>query len=255
MPSGNMKIPAVILGMEENGLGVARPLAGEGIPCIALATPWWNPACKTSRCRVVHSSAWTKEAVVEDLLKLGRSLEGKAPVLITKDEPVLWISEARDELSKYFEINLPTEETVNLLMDKQLFTKIARQEGWPVPLTWFVNSRDELDRHLGEMVYPCILKPATKNSEFRSKSPKKAWKIFNAEELTRIYDMVAQWEAEVVIQEWIEGGDDRVAYCLTMTATAGLWRCSRGGNFGSGQSSVAIRPSRRPPLKSGPRKS
>jgi D-aspartate ligase len=27
--------------------------------------------------------------------------------------------------------------------------------------------------------------------------------------------MVAQWEKEVVIQEWINGGDDRVAYCLT----------------------------------------
>ena len=27
--------------------------------------------------------------------------------------------------------------------------------------------------------------------------------------------MVAQWEKEVVIQEWIQGGDERIAFCLT----------------------------------------
>ncbi|UCD64228.1 MAG: hypothetical protein JSW34_01980 [Candidatus Zixiibacteriota bacterium] len=207
--------PAVIIGMEENGLGVARPLARLNIPCVGFATPWRNPACRTNACRVIHATSWEKEAVIDDLSRMGQTLGQKAPILITKDEPVLWISEAREELSRYFHINLPDQETVNLLMDKQQFTRLALEEGWPLPLTWFICSRAELISHLSEIVYPCILKPAVKNSVFRQKSPRKAFKIFSTEELLRVYDMVAQWEEEVVIQEWIEGGDERVAYCLT----------------------------------------
>lgn len=207
--------PAVIIGIEENGLGVARPLAKLGVSCIGLATPSWHPSNYTNSCRIVRATAWTKEAVIADMIRIGRGLKARAPVLITKDEPVLWFSEARDELEPYFVLNLPDPETVNLLMDKQRFTELARREGWPVPLTWFINSREELQQHLGEIVYPCILKPAVKNSVFRSKAPKKAWRLTEKDELIATYEMVAQWEKEVVVQEWIEGGDERVAYCLT----------------------------------------
>ena len=53
------KPPAVIVGMESNGLGVARSLSPRKMPLIALATPRWNPACKTNTCEVVYSSAWS----------------------------------------------------------------------------------------------------------------------------------------------------------------------------------------------------
>ena len=206
---------AVIIGMEENGLGVARALAKKKIPCIGFSTPSWHAAWKTNTARIVRASAWNKEAVVSDLIALGQTLETKAPILITKDEPVLWISEAREELSQYFEINLPDDKTVTLLMDKHRFTELAMQRNWPIPLTFFINDREKLMSKLSEIVYPCILKPAVKNSIFRIHSPMKAFKLFNEDSLVATYDMVAQWEKEVVIQEWIEGEDNRVAYCLT----------------------------------------
>jgi predicted ATP-grasp superfamily ATP-dependent carboligase len=33
--------------------------------------------------------------------------------------------------------------------------------------------------------------------------------------LIQTYEMVSAWEKEVVVQEWIAGGDDRVGFCLT----------------------------------------
>lgn len=215
MIKSSQKTPAVVVGLEKNGLGVARALAQAKIPCICLATPSWNPAWKTNTCRLVVTREWRKDIVVEDLIRLGQTFEAKAPLLITKDEPVLWVSEARAELEPYFQINLPDKETVNLLMDKRLFTEMAIKEGWPIPFTWFVDTRDQLMTRLEEVIYPCILKPATKNSAFRKHSPQKVFKIFETETLIRTYEMVAQWEKEVVIQEWIEGGDERVAFCLT----------------------------------------
>lgn len=207
--------PALVIGFEINGLGVTRALASHKIPSIGLSTPSWNPSWWTNSCRVIPSSAWTKESIIDDLTRIGRSLSDKAPIIITKDEAVLWISEAREQLSAYYRINLPAENVVNGLMDKQRFNRLAMAEGWPVPKTWFVSNHSDFTLVLPKMIYPCILKPAVKNSLFRTKAPLKAWRIGEQRELIRIYEMVAQWEKEVVIQEWIEGGDDRVAFCLT----------------------------------------
>ncbi|UCG61157.1 MAG: hypothetical protein JSV52_12635 [Candidatus Zixiibacteriota bacterium] len=212
---GNSNLPiAIVVGLEENGLGVTRPLARNNIPCIGFATPGWNPAYRTNSCRVIHASAWTKEAFVSDLIRLATTLDAKSPLLITKDEPVLWISEHREELSRYYEINLPDPEIVRLLMDKQRFTRLAVSRGWPVPETHFINSPEELRAQVEEIVFPCILKPAVRTSTFRQHSATKAWKVSNQDELLCAYETVARWEKEVVVQEWIEGGDERVTYCL-----------------------------------------
>lgn len=206
---------AVIVGMENNGLGVARALSMVKIPAIGLAGPYWSPSCETNACKVIYNNSWTHEGVVSDLKSIGRGLNQKAPLIITKDEPVLWISESRKEIEEFYEINLPDHSVVELLMDKNRFHELSIKEGWPLPMTWGIDNRDELGARLKEIVYPCILKPRIKNMEFRKNTFKKAFIVRDERELIAVYDWVAQWEREVVIQEWIEGGDDRIAYCLT----------------------------------------
>jgi predicted ATP-grasp superfamily ATP-dependent carboligase len=100
-------------------------------------------------------------------------------------------------------------------MNKRKFQELSAIEDWPSPKTWEINNKDELLSCLEDLVYPCILKPQIKNSAFRKYGPKKAFKILNEDELIDVYEIVAQWEKEVVIQEWIKGGDDRVGFCLT----------------------------------------
>jgi D-aspartate ligase len=206
--------PAVIVGLEANGLGVARALAGRGIACIGLTPPGRNPCRATRACKVVTLPTWSREACLEGLHKVGQDLNEKAPLLITKDEPVLWIAEHQEELSRFFAINLPDVDTTDLLMSKRRFVEWAARLNWPVPQTWFIDEPIDLYDVLPEVVYPCILKPQVKNSAFRAHSPAKAFKCDGRTELIRAYELVAQWEPEVVIQEWIEGGDERVAYCL-----------------------------------------
>ena len=209
------KPAAVIVGMEENGLGVARALSALNIPLIALAGPRWNPCCETDTCTISPSSSWTHEGVINDLKLIGKKLDAKAALLITKDEPVLWISESRQQIQDFYEIYLPDHDIVSVLMDKAKFYELAKKEGWPVPITWIANNKDEIISLRKDVLYPCILKPGVKNSEFRKHAPKKSFIIHSPRELIETYDMVAQWEKEVVIQEWIQGGDDRIAFCLT----------------------------------------
>jgi predicted ATP-grasp superfamily ATP-dependent carboligase len=162
----------------------------------------------------VRAKAWNEDAVIADLIAVGRTLGAKAPLLITKDEPVLWISRNRDVLSEFFEIALPSAETVQLLMDKTRFDSLARERDWPIPRTWRAATRDELEQAAGQIPFPCILKPAVKNSEFRLHSPKKAFRLENSRSLFETYDLVAAWEPDVIVQEWIGGGDERVAFAL-----------------------------------------
>ncbi|MCM3902772.1 MAG: hypothetical protein ND866_13795, partial [Pyrinomonadaceae bacterium] len=211
-----MKLPtAVIVGMETNGLGVSRALSTYKIPCIGLAGPHWASSCLTNTCHIIYAKSWSKEEIISNLKSIGERLNHKAPLLITKDEPVLWVSECRDELSQFFSINLPSKEVVNLLMSKTKFLKLAKSEKWPVPLTWEINNEDELLYSLREITFPCILKPQLKNHEFRKHSPRKAFKLYRQDELIQSYRMVSQWEREVIIQEWVEGRDDQIVFCLS----------------------------------------
>lgn len=205
---------AVIVGLEANGLGVARSLASQGVRAIALASPWSNPCCYTNACAVITGSSWSADGVVGDLMSIGRRLEQKAPLLITKDQAVLWVSEARDELGQFFNIALPDRETVNLLMSKVEFLDLAQREGWPVPRTWTIDSKPELVSIQDQIPYPCILKPRVKNDAFRRYSPKKAFRTSSQQELLQVYDMVSAWEQEAVLQEIIDGGDDQIGFCL-----------------------------------------
>src|SRR5262245_27768068 len=129
------RVPAVIVGFETNGLGVARALRRDGIQSISLGGSQWSPVCSSRSSTVFMSSAWSEDAVISDLVAIGKRLRRRAPLLITKDEPVLWISANRTALSEYFEIALPAADVVDLLMDKSKFKELASKNDWPLPRT------------------------------------------------------------------------------------------------------------------------
>lgn len=206
---------AVIVGFELNGLGVARALAKHDVECIGVAGPSPNPAWKTNTCKVVACAEWSRDAVVEKLAAIGRAQKRKSTLLITKEEPVRWVSDAREELAEYYEIGLPEKPVVDLLLDKAAFERLCVEEGWPVPRTWRIGSRADLQSALSEVLFPCILKPQVKSAYFGDRSPRKAFKLSDPDELVRTYGMTAQWTDRFILQEWIHGGEDRIAFCLT----------------------------------------
>lgn len=212
---------AVIVGFELNGLGVARALAAQGIECIGVSAPTPNPAWNTRTCKVVPLVEWSGAAVLDKLTEIGRSRRQRPSLLITMEEPVRWISDAREQLREYYELNLPDTPVVDLLLDKTNFERLCAAEGWPTPRTWKIESRSDLLASLPEISFPCILKPRLKSAAFGDRSPSKAFKLSDAEALIRTYDMSAQWTERFILQEWIHGGEDRIAFCLTYIDRSG----------------------------------
>jgi D-aspartate ligase len=205
---------AVIVGLEANGLAVARSLAQFHVPSIALAQPGTSAAWDFDACTVVPASDWTADALVDDLIAIGKTMHRKATLLITDEQTVRWISEAREELAQHFEIALPHRRIVDMFLSKTRFLKLAIREGWPIPETWMIAGKDDLLAHYAEYLYPCIIKPQVKSDAFRREAPQQSFKAANQRELFHAYDLIARWEKEVVIQEWIEGTEEKIGFCL-----------------------------------------
>lgn len=225
--------PAVVVGLHQNGLGVVRALHQDGISAIALAHDCRDPALATRACQKIRLPTWDEESVVSVLPALGKLIANryaaKAPLLITQDSSVLWLSKARDAVGEYFSLLLPEPNAVDLLMDKTRFSAYGRDRGWPLPRTFVVADQADFSAIREDVPFPCIVKPAVKNAAFRAHASAKAYVVENGAELDRVYADIAQWEPEMVLQEFIPGGDDHIAYCLVYYDALGRQRAAYPG--------------------------
>ena len=210
---GSSLPPAVVLGTNITGLAEARALAAHGIPVIGLD--------ERLRRYTSFSSAWVANLVSDDFngeglvhLLEGLAAElGRRPALfISTDEQVKIVSHYGQRLRQSYAFDFPAPEVVDLLMSKAAFTALATEKGWPIPATIAVESRAELDEGMQRVRYPVILKPRLKTLASRQHGGQKAYRCPDQASLHRAYAAVAEWEPEVVVQEFIPGTDADVHY-------------------------------------------
>lgn len=213
--------PALVVGLERNGLGVSRALAQCGIDCVGICGTRRLPEWSTHSCVVHGVREWSANGLVETMLSVSKEYGEPLPVLITKDQPVVWLSHWRDSLKDAFLLDLPSTDVVDLLMSKRAFELAAQSMGLPTPQTISIESAQDLDEKIGLITYPAILKPQVKNDEFRAHTRQKAYRIQGESALRAAYAEVAQWEPEVIVQEWVSGPDANVAFCLGHAGEAG----------------------------------
>lgn len=205
---------AVVVGMEANGLGVARSLHRVGIAVTGIGAQQWNCSYLTRCASVRRIRIWEKQALIDELVKIGGTLDKKLPLILTKDEAVLWVSEHREAVRQFFSIPLPDHQTVLQLMDKQRFHAWAAGRGLPVPKSFLISSVEQAADAARAIVFPAILKPQIKNEAYRASWLPKAFRLESPADLESVYIKVARYEQQTIVQEWIEGGDENVVYAL-----------------------------------------
>jgi len=62
--------------------------------------------------------------------------------------------------------------------------------------------------------YPCILKPYFRSVEWIEKGFPKVFKVTGRDELMNIYGMIEPYNKKSIIQQWVQGGDDDIYFCL-----------------------------------------
>lgn len=210
------KPPAVVVGLNINGLATVRALGRRGVPVTALAVGDGSPPESTRYCRkvVCPQMASSEEALVNCLLEVGRRMEQKAVLFVSGDLYLKTVSDHRAALADYYHFTCADQQTVNLLLHKVEFYRFAQEHGFPIARTYFPESMEDVRQISREIRYPCLLKPSIATPEWR----RHGLKLLAAaapEQLVEQYAMASAIYDRFVIQEVTPGPDSALSFSLT----------------------------------------
>jgi D-aspartate ligase len=221
--SGDDRLPVVVTGADlPGGLSLARALRELAVPVYGLALDPRSECCRSSAwTEVLPVASNSEQGWVEEL----RKLAGRHPrqvLFCAQDTVVDVISRNREELEPHYRFVLPDHRTVHLLGDKSALAPWAEENGFPVPRTRTVSSPDELGRALDELAFPVVLKPFMRDQRWsRASGRNKAYKLDSPAAAARIPFPLFEVSDRYVVQEWIEGGDSDVHFCLVYRDRSG----------------------------------
>ena len=232
MPSRGFDIPkqlrseqptAFILGVGSvNSLSFLRSLGRKRIPIVAIGAK--NSAAMRSRYRVSIDYPATEEddsVLLSFLERVGDSLPREGVLIPTNDASVLFTSRYRSSLGRYFKFVLADQATLDTITNKALQYQHAASVGTPIPYTHYPRDLADVENLAGDVIYPCIVKPAYSYlwSRYRASVGMDGWhKLAQAdtpEGLINTYKQMAESGVQLLVQEKIGGGDDQNYTLLT----------------------------------------
>lgn len=205
---------AVVLGAGANGLGIARSLANAGVRTWLVDADARCPEMRTRAARCLPVASLHGDTLIEELVRLEREhFHGSRPVLfLTREDSVQTVSQHREQLLDLYRFSLPASVTVDALTHKQGFQRIAEQLDAPIPP--LVHIRASADMVLLEKLrYPVVVKPGSRHADY-ARHFRKAYRVNSAAEAAQLVSRILEVMADIVVQEWIEGPDDSIHFCL-----------------------------------------
>jgi D-aspartate ligase len=213
--------PAVVLGLNPNALASVRALARNGVPVVTIAPAhggwknvhgWMAAGTRFARQVTLSPDTWIQE-LPEVLLECARHWSGRAVVIPSGDGEVEVLQAHREELSPFYHITLPDAELTTLYADKSALGEYARERGVHAPRMLTGLSPDELHDRLGEIRLPCIVKPPMRNALWdRRFAGRKALDCATSSELLESFRTAYTTHPNLIVQETIPGGDDRLVF-------------------------------------------
>lgn len=203
----NQQPYAIVIGLDHlNGLQTARILARHKVPIIGVAKDPKHYGSSTKVCEKIIFTDTVSEELIETLETLGPKLDQKAVLFPCTDMNVLLVSQHRQRLKEWYHVVLPSQDVVEMLMDKVKLYTYTQNEGFPISPTFFLKSREDAEQAAKELTFPCILKPPiSATPEWEQQSKLKAYRVSSAEELLTIYDHHKGLAEVLIVQEWVEG--------------------------------------------------
>lgn len=205
-------VPAVVLGMELNGLGVVRSLARAGVPVIAVDDDPGRPAMRSRYGRKVGVRALHGDALVDDLVALGKTFPERPVLFLTQEAAVHTVSAHREALAPYYRMTLADTGVLETLMHKQSFQHVAERYGFRVPRSVYIVDADTVAA-AQTLRYPAILKPGSKSADY-GRSFDKAYRVENFAAVEPLCRQILPVLPDLILQEWIAGDDADIYFCL-----------------------------------------
>ena len=213
--------PAVVLGLNPNGLGLIKSLVGHDIPVIALdrASRGWRDtntwmSSRTRLCKkIILEPDASDESIVEALLRDAETRDDRSPILPNGDGFVYLLAQHRAQLEPRFRFNVPAPETLELTMNKSLFYDFCVERGIRIPETRTSVTPENVEELGRGLRFPCIVKPTLRDRRWDTEYPKaKALEANDLNELVAQVRAAARTGASLLIQEVIPGPDSELYF-------------------------------------------
>jgi predicted ATP-grasp superfamily ATP-dependent carboligase len=211
-------VVAVVVGADICGLGLVRSLGQARIPIIVTDTDHRRPAMHSRYARAFVAPSLSGSGLVESLLALAKPLGCRPVLFLTTDAQVRTVSEHRETLQSY-RIRLPDHQTVCELLHKTGFQMSAERHGFPVPASLTIRQTEDLPALRG-LRFPAVIKPGDKTAFFQGKAPR-AMRVEDPVQAEAACRDILREVPDLIVQEWIDGPDDQIYFCLQYYDHAG----------------------------------
>jgi len=216
MKSLNKYPPVVIAGLNDASMSIVRSLGKRGIQIIGI----YDDSAKKYYVQSKYCSQKIKgplydQSLIDILLNnIAKTLDSPAVLFCATDRTVLTVSEHEAQLRPFYKFVLPPYDVTNRQISKIGFHNFAVENSFFVPKTFFLQKGEGLAGILKDIQYPCIIKPEFREKTWYESVPTK---VLYAETEQNLLSYVRKYPLErlsLIIQEWIEGGDEDVYFCL-----------------------------------------
>ena len=218
--------PVLTLGGGIVALSVARSLGSHGISVYALDVEQ-NHARYSRFCSRIPFKGGKPEAWLDWLTSEQSQSYRGAVIIPCSDEEVELLARHRSTLESDYLIPEANDEVLLAMLDKAETYPLAKKAGIPVPETWFLESREQIEAVMSELPFPCALKPRYSH-EFRGHVFLKKLFLINDEaellrEFDRIHELGSQYNfrADLIITEIIPGNEDQYQSYFTFIDESG----------------------------------
>jgi len=221
-PAPSAQVPAVVVGGTDNcgGLGVVRSLGQAGVPVIAVDSEITAPALHSRYARKVIMPELSGYSFVQNLLTLQAVLNSRPVLFLTSDEAALTVSEYRAELQRKYRLRLPEHDRLASLMKKNDFQRLAIEHGFPIPCSVRIRSANDLGSLAG-LNFPAVVKPSVKTEDYLTHGFERGYPVASLEQADSVIRRILPVLPDLIVQEWIEGPDSAIYFCLMYRGSDG----------------------------------
>ena len=205
------------------GVGIMRSLGRLGIDVYTVDSDPRGPASYSRylRGRFIFDLATAgPEATIEYLLEVGKRM-GSRPLLVpTWDDLAVLVSDYFDVLSPWFAFPQQPNGLARSLASKKEMARLAKEHAIPAPEASFPTNVEDVTGFAATAKFPVMLKGISGN-RLLERTGRKMVIVDRPDELVRLYrEMEDPADPNLMLQEYIPGGDDAVSGCSTATSTA-----------------------------------
>ena len=216
-------VDVVVLGSGLNALGVVRSLGKAGLRIALVSQGEAGIAARSRFVSIVKnlpSARWTASGIAGSL-QLG---DHRPVLLLTEELDVQYCVSDTVPWQERFQTYFHTPDVAKALLSKAECDGLAKRACVPAPRTAVLANADSLDGVV-EFRFPVVVKPAQRDQGYSARF-EKAYRVDSSGELVQLIERLREVDVDLVVQEWIEGGDADIFFNILYTDSQGESVCS-----------------------------